>query len=192
MAFNELIKNFDNIRLLMRDFYVFGFRSRADFADKSARSYDNERRRIESWLGEYMYFRQNTGGKNCFISVDSRKIWHNPFYKALKAKSFTANDIMLHFFLLDILQPGEKFTLRQLMERLDAAYLSCFDEPVALDISTVRKKLAEYAELGLIESEKCGRELYYERSRDEVDLEAWREAVSFFAETNQIGVVAAL
>lgn len=107
MAFNELIKNFDNIRLLMRDFYVFGFRSRADFADKSARSYDNERRRIESWLGEYMYFRQNAGGKNYFISVDSRKIRHNPFYKALKAKSFTANDIMLHFFLLDILQPGE-------------------------------------------------------------------------------------
>ena len=189
MAFNELIKNFDNIRLLMRDFYVFGFKSRADFADKSARSYDNERRRIESWLGEYMYFRQNTGGKNCFISVDSRKIRHNPFYKALKAKSFTANDIMLHFFLLDILQPGEKFTLRQLMDKLDAEYLSCFDEPAALDISTVRKKLAEYAELGLIENEKCGRELYYERSRNEVDLEAWSEAVSFFAETDQIGVV---
>ncbi|WP_277256934.1 hypothetical protein [Phascolarctobacterium succinatutens] len=107
MAFNELIKSFDNIRQMMRDFYVFGFKSRADFADKSARSYDNERRRIESWLGEYMYFRQNAGGKNCFISVDSRKIRHNPFYKALKAKSFTANDIMLHFFLLDILQPGE-------------------------------------------------------------------------------------
>lgn len=107
MAFNELIKNFDNIRQLMRDFYVFGFKSRADFTDKSARSYDNERRRIESWLGEYMYFHQNAGGKNCFISVDSRKIRHNPFYKALKAKSFTANDIMLHFFLLDILQPGE-------------------------------------------------------------------------------------
>ena len=189
MAFNELIKNFDNIRLLMRDFYVFGFKSRADFADKSARSYDNERRRIESWLGEYMYFRQNAGGKNCFISVDSRKIRHNPFYKALKAKSFTANDIMLHFFLLDILQLGEKFTLRQLMDKLDTAYLSCFDEPVALDISTVRKKLAEYAELGLIENEKCGRKLYYERSRDEVDLDAWRESVSFFAETNQIGVV---
>lgn len=189
MAFNELIKNFDNIRLLMRDFYVFGFKSRADFADKSTRSYDNERRRIESWLGEYMYFRQNTGGKNCFISVDSRKIRHNPFYKALKAKSFTANDIMLHFFLLDILQPGEKFTLRQLMNKLDEEYLSCFDEPAALDISTVRKKLAEYAELGLIENEKCGRELYYERNRDEVDLAIWREAVSFFAETNQIGVV---
>lgn len=189
MAFNELIKNFDNIRQLMRDFYVFGFKSRADFADKSARSYDNERRRIESWLGEYMYFRQNVGGKNCFISVDSRKIRHNPFYKALKAKSFTANDIMLHFFLLDILQDGEKMTLRQLMDRMDEAYLAYFAEPAALDISTVRKKLAEYAELGLIENEKCGRELYYERSRDEVNLDAWHDAVSFFAETNQIGVV---
>lgn len=189
MAFNELIKNFDNIRQLMRDFYVFGFKSRADFADKSARSYDNERRRIESWLGEYMYFRQNASGKNCFISVDSRKIRHNPFYKALKAKSFTANDIMLQFFLLDILQPGEKFTLRQLMDKLDTAYLAYFAEPATLDISTVRKKLAEYAELGLIENEKCRRELYYERSKDEVDLDAWREAVSFFAETNQIGVV---
>lgn len=189
MAFNELIKNFDNIRQLMRDFYVFGFKSRADFADKSARSYDNERRRIESWLGEYMYFRQNAGGKNCFISVDSRKIRHNPFYKALKAKSFTANDIMLHFFLLDILQDGEKMTLRQLMDRMDEAYLAYFAEPAALDISTVRKKLAEYAELGLIENEKCGRELYYERSKDDVDLDAWRDAVIFFAETNQIGVV---
>ena len=78
MAFNELIKNFDNIRQLMRDFYVFGFKSRADFADKSARSYDNERRRIESWLCEYMYFRQNAGGKNCFISMDSRVKIHPP------------------------------------------------------------------------------------------------------------------
>ena len=90
---------------------------------------------------------------------------------------------------LDMLFIEDPYKCRVLMDILDIAYLSCFDEPAALDISTVRKKLAEYAELGLIENEKCGRELYYERSRDEVDLEAWRDAVSFFAETNQIGVV---
>ncbi len=189
MAFNELIKNFEHIRQIMRDFYVFGFKSRADFADKSARSYDNERRRIESWLGEYMYFRQNTGGKNCFISVDSRKIKHNPFYKALKAKSFTYNDIMLHFFIFDILQLDVKLSLRQLMDKLDEEYLSCFEESVTLDISTLRKKLAEYVELGLLVSEKSGRELYYERSKDIIDLVAWQDAVSFFAETNQLGVI---
>lgn len=35
MAFNELIKSFDNIRQLMRDFYVFGFKSRADLRIKA-------------------------------------------------------------------------------------------------------------------------------------------------------------
>ncbi len=53
-----------------------------------------------------MYFRQNASGKNCFISVDSRKISEIRFIKHGKAKSFTSNDIMLHFFVLDILQPG--------------------------------------------------------------------------------------
>ena len=58
MAYNELIKNFDRIRDYMREFYVYGFKSRDEYNKKSARSYDDERRRIESWLGDYMGFRQ--------------------------------------------------------------------------------------------------------------------------------------
>lgn len=42
----------------MRSFYVYGFRSRSEYTEKSSRSYDDERRRIESWLGDYMQFRQ--------------------------------------------------------------------------------------------------------------------------------------
>ena len=57
MAYSELIKNFDRIRDFMRQFYVYGFRSRSEYDKKSTRSYDNERRRIESWLGSYMGFR---------------------------------------------------------------------------------------------------------------------------------------
>lgn len=55
MAYSELIKNFDRIRDYMRQFYVYGFRSRNAYDKKSARSYDNGRRRIESWLG-LLYF----------------------------------------------------------------------------------------------------------------------------------------
>ena len=51
--FQELIKNFDRIRDYMRQFYVYGFKVRNDFQDKSPRTYDNERRRIESWLADY-------------------------------------------------------------------------------------------------------------------------------------------
>ena len=94
MAYSELIKNFDRIRDYMRQFYVYGFKSRTEYDKKSARSYDNERRRIESWLGEYMRFRQTPDGKNVFLSVDSRSIPGNPLYNAFKAKSFTAGDVI--------------------------------------------------------------------------------------------------
>ena len=47
--FQELIKNFDRIRDYMRQFYVYGFKVRNDFSEKSARTYDNERRRTSMW-----------------------------------------------------------------------------------------------------------------------------------------------
>ena len=100
MAYFELIKNFDRIRDYMREFYLYGFKSRNDFTKKSARSYDDERRRVESWLGNYMSFRQTPEGKNVFLSIDSRVSQHNPLYAAWKAKSFTDGDITLHFILL--------------------------------------------------------------------------------------------
>ena len=73
MAYSELIKSFERIRNYMREFYVYGFKSREEYGLKSARSYDNERRRIESWLGDYMSFHQDASGKNVFLSVDSRR-----------------------------------------------------------------------------------------------------------------------
>ena len=66
MAYSELIKSFEKVRAYLRDFYVFGFRTRSDFDRKSSRSYDNERRRAESWLGDSVTFRQDSGGKSVF------------------------------------------------------------------------------------------------------------------------------
>ena len=144
MAYGELIKNFEKIRDYMREFYVYGFKSRDEYDKKSARSYDNERRRIESWLGDYMYFRQDASGKNVFLSVDSRAIPHNPLYQAFKAKSFTDNDIILHFYILDLLADGETMTVRQIVEGISERYLSKFNGTSELDESTIRKKLKEY------------------------------------------------
>ena len=107
MAYSELVKNFNRIRDYMREFYVYGFKSRDEFDRKSARSYDDERRRVESWLGDYMRFRQTPDGKNVFLSIDSRLSQHNPLYKAWKAKSFTDGDITLHFILFDIFSSPE-------------------------------------------------------------------------------------
>lgn len=50
MAYSELVKNFEKVRAYMREFYVYGFKNRSEYNAKSARSYDDERRRIDSWL----------------------------------------------------------------------------------------------------------------------------------------------
>lgn len=71
-AYHELVKNFEKVRAYMREFYVYGFKSRTEYDARSARSYDNERRRLESWLGDHMRFTQTPEGKNVFLSVDSR------------------------------------------------------------------------------------------------------------------------
>ena len=188
MPYSELIKSFDKIREYMRQFYVYGFRSRSEYDAKSARSYDNERRRIESWLGDYMSFRQDEGGKAIFLSVDSRTLPHNPLYAAFKTKSFTANDIALHFYILDMLADGEELTLRQIADRV-SEYREAFDDAEPTDDSTIRNKLKEYSSLGLLESEKHGRELVYRRVDDGVDLCSWEDAIAFFSEADPVGVI---
>ena len=190
MAYSELIKNFERIRDYMREFYVYGFKSREEYDTKSARSYDNERRRIESWMGDYMSFHQDATGKNVFLSVDSRRIPHNPLHKAFKAKSFTDKDITLHFYILDILADGDALSSTEIVDRINDDYLSHFDDAFSLDESTVRKKLKEYETIGLLKTQKSGREVLYQRTDDEsFDLSSWSEALAFYSEADPIGVI---
>lgn len=185
MAYSELIKNFERIRRYMREFYVYGFKSRNEYDDKSARSYDDEKRRLESWLKDYMYFTQTPEGKKVFLSVDSRIIHKNPFYKAWKAKSFTDGDITLHFAIFDILyKPEIKRTLAELIEEIDVLLSS----KITFDESTLRKKLKEYVNEGIIQTEKQGRNVLYYRSSD-TDLSALLDVIDFFSEVAPCGVV---
>ncbi len=188
MAYSELIKSFSRIRTYMRSFYVYGFRHRSEYDEKSARGYDNERRRLESWLGDYMSFGQDAEGKRVFLSVDSRAVGQNPLYRAFKAKSFTDRDIMLHFHLLDILPEEEGLSLTEIMEELSDR-LNTFDSDGIPDESTVRKKLGEYEKLGLLCRAKRGRVTVYSRGAAGPDPESWRSALGYFSEAAPLGVV---
>lgn len=188
MAYSELIKNFDNIRGYMRDFFLYGFKTREEYDRKSARSYDNERRRIQSYLGHLISFRQTPSGKNAFISLEGRSVTHNPLYQAFKAKSFTNKDITLHFLLLDILS-GNSYSLKDILRIMDTEYLTAFQNPISFDESTLRKKLKEYEELGIVVSEKCGKSVTYRLSEDEICLAEYKEAIRFFTEESPLGVI---
>ena len=186
MAYSELIKNFNKIRDYMRDFYVYGFKSRDDYTKKSTRSYDDEKRRIESWLGDYMKFHQTVDGKNVFLSIDSRVTRHNPLYKAWKTKSFTDGDITLHFIVMDILSAGQELSLGDIAYQVDE-YLSVFGHARVFDASTIRKKLNEYVKEGLLLTRKSGKTMLYRRA-EELEIPS-RDVLDFFSETAPCGVL---
>jgi len=153
--FQELIKSFSKTRGYVRDFLIYGFKSRDDFSGKSGRTYDNERRRIESWLSEYIRTDYGRQGKTISLALDSSLLDINPLYRVWKSKSFTANDIMLHFFLLDILHEKEACTAEDLTQLL----LDSYD--VLFDTQLVRKKANEYVSEGILTSRREGRQVFY-------------------------------
>lgn len=188
MQFHELIKNFERVREYMRQFFIYGYKVRNEYTAKSARTYDNEKRRIESYLGDYVKEEYTSKGKQVFISVDSKKISQNPLYVAWKAKSFTDNDIMLHFFLLDILWDGQKRDINEITDVIAAEY------GVVFDTQTVRLKLKEYEQEELVTSSHSGKSVFYQiETRLDMENDALYckilEAMKLFQETSAFGFV---
>lgn len=187
MAYNELIKHFQKVRDYMHEFYIYGFRSRLDLSYKSHRSYDNERRRIESYFKDYLSF-QYSGSKNIYFSIDNRHLSHNPLYKAFQSKSFTDKSISLHFIILDILYDSSiQLSLKDIIVQIDD-YLSQFELPIHYDESTIRKKLNEYINLGIIESQKINNQFIYHRV-ESFPLDSYYDAIAYFSEADVLGVI---
>lgn len=188
-GFSELIKNFDKTRDYVRDFFIYGFKVRSEFNRKSSRTYDDEKRRAESWLDGFFRYVNTPRGKQAAITLDSGRIYENPLYKAYYSKSFTDNDIKLHFMITDILEDfPEGLCVRKVTEKLLDRYGEFFDE------QTVRNKLKEYAAEGLYISSRQGkRDIFtlspytpaglFEKFPDLIN------AVKFFSEASEFGVV---
>lgn len=187
MAFTELIKNFDKIRDYMRDFYIYGFKVRGDFTAKSARTYDNEKRRIESYLAPYVRWESDKKGKRMYVSLDTSGIVSNPLHNAWKAKSFTDNDITLHFAILSTLQDGQK----NIADLTDAV---CKLTGIIFETQMVRLKANEYVKEGLLIKETRKKTDFYAISPVSISslpIEKTRllDAVHFFQEVAPFGFI---
>lgn len=159
-GYSELIKNFEKIRDFTRDFFIYGFRGRGDYRSVSARSYDNERRRIESYLSEHIVKIHDSKGKRISISSNTTGKTSNPLFKIWQTKSFTKWDCFLHFVILDILSDSKSLCVNDIADIISCDYaLDMNPEPV--DTMTIRNKLNEYTGLGMLNAEKQGKTLYY-------------------------------
>ncbi len=188
-SYTELIKNFDKTRDYVRDFFIYGFKVRQDFTQKSSRTYDDERRRVESWLGEVFRCETTERGKQVSLSVNTGHCLENPLHRAYDAKSFTDNDIRLHFLLLDLLADGSAHTVRELTELLMTTYGLAFDE------QTVRGKLREYVREGIFVCSRVGRSDVYRLTKDTpaafcADFPGLTDALAFFSLSAEFGIIA--
>ncbi len=193
MAYKELIKNFSKIRSYLKEFFVYGYNSRGNVGKKSERSYDNEKRRISSWLGDYVEESHGPDGKTTALCIDVRNVSFNPLYRAWKSASFTDKDITLHFILMDLLREYPTLTLSEIISHIDAGYLSQFSKPMEFDESTVRKKLAEYEQQGIIEITKDRNKSVY-ALKNNTDLmnhsrDALTKTLDFASEILPAGIV---
>lgn len=185
MRFSELVKSLDRARCYLRDFYLFGYRTREEY--ETGRSYDNERRRIESWLGDSMRRTPAPGGRAVSLCLDAADEPRNPLYALWATKSFTRNDILLHFLLLDLLSGSGPLAADEAADALAERWGEVFGA------ATVRLKLKEYAELGLVEEVDSGRRRRYRLAplcAEDLD-EDLLEAVDFFTEAAPFGQLGA-
>lgn len=153
--FKELIKSFSKSREYVRDFFLYGFKTRDEFQGWSPRTYDNERRRLESWLSAYVRQDYTQNGKSIYLSIDSNLLDTNPLYRVWKAKSFTDNDIMLHFYLLDYLLGSEGESVEEITDGILAAYDVLFEPQM------VRRKCNEYVKNGMLAGIRQGKKRLY-------------------------------
>ncbi|MFR6695607.1 MAG: hypothetical protein ACLUS6_17440 [Dysosmobacter sp.] len=71
-----------------------------------------------------------------------------------------------------------RYLPEEIVDRINDDYLSHFNGDFSPDESTVRKKLKEYEDIGLLQSEKIGREVIYRRTDNaEIDLDSWADAL---------------
>ncbi len=185
--FQELIGSFPKTREYVRDFFVYGFKSRNDFKEKSPRTYDNERRRLESWLSPYVRKDYASNGANLSLAIDSNLLDTNPLFRVWQTKSFTDNDIVLHFLILDLLQNNGSKTVEEITDGLLSQYEALFD------VQTVRRKCNAYAKEGLLYKEKIGKSVLF--SLDSTlphwlrSNESIQDALAFYQMSGVFGII---
>ncbi len=185
--FKELIKSFARSREYIHDFFVYGFKTRDDFTDKSRRTYDNERRRIESWLWKYIHTNYTQKGKNISLVMDSRLLDTNPLYRAWKTKSFTTNDIMLHFYLPGCLDGSIGKTAEEITDLMLDKY------GFLSDVQLVRRKCNEYVKEGLLDKTKSKKQVIYKKNPSFNELfngfKPAADALCFYKMVSPLGII---
>lgn len=159
-----LIRDYENIRKILRDIYIYGCFTRDDFIEMgiSGRKYDNERRRISAYLPDKFIQKRRVNKKvllYCSYHIeDSEK---NYLSGTFRNKSFTALDVMSFFFVQQLLAERKEMTASEILDALPN-----YNTKVVFTKDNLRVKLNELVDKGYIKIRKEGRMVFYSLIED--------------------------
>ncbi|SHK77523.1 Predicted DNA-binding transcriptional regulator YafY, contains an HTH and WYL domains [Anaerocolumna jejuensis DSM 15929] len=159
-----MIRNYENIRQILRNIYIYGCFTRDDFIEMgiSGRKYDNEQRRISAYLPDKFIQKRRVDKKvllYCSYSMEDSA--ENYLADTYKNKSFTALDIMSYFFVQQLLNDNIEMTAAEILEDMPN-----YNEASIFTKDNLRVKLDELVDKGYIVSRKEGRKVLYRLTQD--------------------------
>ena len=172
MALNKsttLIRDYENIRSILRDIYIYGCFSRDDYVEKlgiSGRKYDKEQLRINTYLPHNFIKKRRVDKKTLlYCHYNFADSCNNYLADTYRNKSFTSLDIMSFFYVQQLLNETCEMTAGDILESIPM-----INDNVIFTKDNLRIKLEELEERGYIKSEKKNNKVIYSLTED-----IWRD-----------------
>ena len=182
MSINDRIKDISTIRNWLREFSLFGDKTRADFTDMSG--YRHVLEKAEQILRTNLLQKRDTQNyQHVYLSMDARDIDRNPLFDFYRIHSFKTNDLKLHFLILDCLSDGKMKNRNEILSLIYRREVYSVDDDMT---STLHRKLEEYLKLGILTFQMQNRQKLYGLNKTELDLVRWREAIQFYSEIDPL------
>ena len=159
-----LIRDYDNIRHILRDVYIFGCYTRNDFQQQGigSRKLDNELYRIREYLPDSLIQERRVNRqKIMYCSYHMLDGTDSCIADTYRNKSFTELDIMSYFRILRCLGSHEEMTLQEMANAIPDR-----NEGVLFDKDTLYPKLEELVEKGLVDRSAGSDGVRYRLSTD--------------------------
>lgn len=149
--FKKTVKTLKQLRTLVRDCYIFGYRSRKDFSKLgfSGRSYDDYRRKLENCL-DYHYFEQpNTKTRQLRLKSDIYHHSYNYLIDTFYVSTITNNFYTLLVTLQVLSSASNPLTKNECWDKLAELYPD-YSETIEWNTSTLNRVLDELVDYGWV------------------------------------------
>lgn len=139
--FSDFIKHYDNIRVILRSIFLYGYFSLEGLEEKttlSTRKISYELRRIRQYI-EKDFIKTDMDGRNKLLNLSYDPITNNKNFlvSTYYNKSFTKTSLLLYFYILLVVDENKK-SLNDIENNL-SSYWSIDD----ISSKTIERKLKE-------------------------------------------------